>query len=668
MPPRHRDGSLTRTGQPQQETRIGASKTPPPPRLGLTVGITGHRTGHSAYANTIDAVAATLERIFAQLDAASAHAALPWGQANRAPVRLHSLLANGTDQVAARLALARGWGLVAPLPFGRRLNETINAQPATAADARLLLDGMEPADPVVAAQALSIRELAEQARLFELADQDERLTTLLLDRLDHPDDQERAQHCAAEISARVALAGRILIEQSDIVIGVWDGGTTANTGGTGHTIAAALDAGVPVVWINPSAPDDWRVLRAPEALATRSTVHAPGNEDALQALVRQVLVPDYDGHSGVETLDGERWHPASHPLASAYRRVETLFGGPVHISAFGLMRQDYTPPSGDYLPDEASGFDDRIAASVRNRFRWFDGVSARLSDAYRGGMTVNFILSSLAIVGGVAYLPVVSPAGKWGFALFELLLLCVILGITWVGLRQRWHGRWFETRRVAEYLRHAPVLLSVGAARATGRWPRGSETSWPEYYVRHVLRDVGLPQMTLTTGHLRAVLASMLDDHVTGQRDYHVDKAKRLRAAHHNLDRFSNLLFLTAVLSVATYLALRGMAAAGWVPLEFVDHSSKLFTLLGVLFPTFGAGIAGIRYFGDFERFAAISDVTARKLDSIHSRILMLSAAPDSELHYGRVADLAHATYDIVFAEIENWQSVFGGKHMSVPV
>lgn len=648
--------------------RDGAVSAPPPPRLRLTVGVTGHRAGHSAYTNNVDAVTATLDRIFAGLDAAVQSVAVPWGRDTLTPVRLHSLLANGTDQMAAQLALARGWDLVAPLPFGHRLNEAINAQPATAADARRLLAGEEPEDAAVAAQARAIRDLAGQAQLFELADQDDRIAALVLARLDAPDDHQLAQHAASEISVRVAQAGRILIEQSDIIIGVWDGGTTANIGGTGHTIAAALDAGAPVIWVDPARPDDWQVLHASEALAVRMNGTGESGPAALTALVEQALVPGDSDHPGVTTLDSERWRAASHPLASAYRRVEALFGGPAHLAALGRARQDYAPPAGHYAPDDTVDFAARVEAAVGNRFRWIDGVSARLSDAYRGGMTVNFLLSSLAIVGGVAYLPVVAPAGKWVFALFELLLLCVILAITWVGHRQRWHGRWFETRRLAEYLRHAPVLLTIGAARATGRWPRGSETSWPEFYVRHVLRDVGLPRMVVTSAKLRATLSDMLDRHVTGQRDYHVDKARRLKAVHHNLDRFSNLLFLTAVFSVATYLALRGVAAAGWIPVEAVDHSSKLFTLLGVLFPTFGAGIAGIRYFGDFERFAAISDVTARKLDSIHARITLLSAAPDDELHYGRVAELAHATYDIVFAEIENWQSVFGGKHMSVPV
>jgi len=81
-----------------------------------------------------------------------------------------------------------------------------------------------------------------------------------------------------------------------------------------------------------------------------------------------------------------------------------------------------------------------------------------------------------------------------------------------------------------------------------------------------------------------------------------------------------------------------------------------------------GGAFASIRYFGDFERFSAISRVTAEKLEAIHTRIAQLLAAPDGALDYGRVADLVHATDDVVVSEIESWQAVFGGKHVTVPV
>jgi len=106
----------------------------------------------------------------------------------------------------------------------------------------------------------------------------------------------------------------------------------------------------------------------------------------------------------------------------------------------------------------------------------------------------------------------------------------------------------------------------------------------------------------------------------------------------------------------------------GWLPHELPHKLSKLFTFLGVICPTIGASIAGMRYFGDFERFAAISEVTAEKLDNIHRRTQLLLTAPDGALDYARASELAQLVDDIVVAEIENWQSVFGGKVITVPV
>ena len=63
-----------------------------------------------------------------------------------------------------------------------------------------------------------------------------------------------------------------------------------------------------------------------------------------------------------------------------------------------------------------------------------------------------------------------------------------------------------------------------------------------------------------------------------------------------------------------------------------------------------------------------IVGVTAEKLEAIHTRIVQLLEGPDGALDYGRVADLVHATDDVVVSEIESWQAVFGGKHVTVPV
>jgi hypothetical protein len=668
---------------------------PPPPSVRLCVGVTGHRETNPAFAAHRAQIETALAQVLDLIATAVASEQPTPGAGSMAATRLHCLLADGADQLAATSALERGWELVVPLPFGLALNVAINAHPTTAADARALLSREESARGACSVEvrdrAERIRALAAQARLFELADRDDFITDLFLANLDNPSDARKAATFAAESSLRVALAGRVMIEQSDFLVAIWDGATRALLGGTGHTIQVALETGSPVVWVDANAPARWRILSGPEALAGIHEESAGGIDRSaeLQALVRRALQPaaarsthrKYRSPAGPETLARETLPARSNPCWHWYRRIEALFGADSFRARFRNLRQTYETPdaiaSGSAaglvshahaLPGQESGYVASIENAILRRFAWADGVSAKLSDTYRGGMIANFLLAPLAIIGGIAYLPFATSDSKWLFASFELALLATILAITLTGQQRRWHGRWFETRRVAEYLRHAPILLLLGVARAPGRWPLGTETSWPEWYGRHALRDVGLPRVTITQGYLKQAADKLLHEHVVRQRDYHVGKARRLAAAHHNLDTLSAVMFALAVVSVAAYLALKGGGVLRWWPSSVAEQSSYVFTFLGVLLPTLGGAFASIRYFGDFERFSAISKVTAEKLDAIHTRIAQLLAAPDTALDYGRVADLVHATDDVVVSEIESWQAVFGGKHVTVPV
>jgi hypothetical protein len=659
---------------------------PPRTSVRLCLGVTGHRADNPAFAGNRERIEASLAGILDRIAAAVDAAPLVFGPDSKAPPRLHTLLADGVDQMAAEMALARGWELVAPLPFGRRLNEAINGQAEAVSDARALLAGEAPCVEAVQARVQAIRELAAKAHVFELAEQDAELAGLLLARLEAPADAAKAQLFAARASERVALAGRVLIEQSDIIIAVWDGVTTANGGGTGHTIAAALDLGAAVIWIDPDAPDDWRILSAPESLASLRAIAPPEDPGAaIDVLVRDVMMPDAREAEPLRRMrvhapEREPWRPRSSPFWHAYRRVEALFEGEKGRSPFRSLTQVYETPEAivagsgarlmealSSLPDADNELTRRIGAKVLGWFAWGDGISSRLSDSYRSGMVIAFLLAAVAVVGGVAYLPVVSPDHKWPFALFEFGVLVNVLAITVIGQRRRWHDRWFETRRASEYLRQAPLLLALGVARAPGRWPRGSQTSWPEWWARQMLRGVGLPRTVITPAYLRSVLSGLLGDHVARQRDYHRAKARRLTAVHHNLDRLSERLFQTAVVSVTAYLIMKFGGILDRLDVETTDRIAELFTVLGVALPTFAGAIAAIRYFGDFERFAAISEVTAEKLDALHGRIALLLSAPDGALDYARVADLAHGADQIVITEIENWQAVFGGKHISLP-
>jgi hypothetical protein len=682
----------------------------PPERLSL--GVTGHRDGHPGFTANAGRIGSVVGGL---LDLMSQEAGQQPSAVAAAPVavRLHSMLAPGADTLLATQALGRGWELVVPLPLGATLYGAVNAMPGSAAEARALL----AADPRMAGPAAgrmaTFRALCGRASVFELAERDEIMGAAFLAALDNPGDGALAEIYRADLSERIALAARLVIEQSDLLIAIWDGARTTFVGGTGHTVAVALEAGVPVIWIDPAEPEAWRIMRSPEALATaqamrqarnasgRHASHAGGSAGArdeageevyLRGLVRAALGREGDravthgtGHDrssvGASSLDVRHWRGHSSAVWHGYRRVEALFGGRQAGRPWRSLRQTYPTPEAFTAGEGAAvlaaaraiagsdpAFMERLERGVMGRFAWADGISSQLSDKSRGGMMINFVLSACAIIGGVAYLPLTGGHVKWPFALFELVLLAGILAITFMGQAGRWHGRWFETRRVAEYLRLAPVLLALGVSRPVGRWSVGANTSWPEHHARQAMRAAGLPGMVVTTRILREGLIGLLDAHVAAQRDYHRVKARRLSSVHHGLDRLSERMFQVAVLAVAIYLAVFAGSVAGLVSSGATTTAAKTFTFLGVALPTLGGAIAGIRYFGDFERFAAISEVTAGKLAAIHERILLLASAPDAALTYAAVSALVHACDDVVVSEIESWQAVFAGKHITVPV
>ena len=162
---------------------ISGAQALPPARLGIA--ITGHRVGNAAFDTNLDAIQAALSGICSTIDqVVSRHE-------HAAPVRLNALFANGSDLLAVDEAVARGWEIVAPLPFGLRLNTAINAHPRSTADARALIAGETSGEPVASAYAARVEALTSGATRFELAEQDEHIAALFVATLDNPaDDME----------------------------------------------------------------------------------------------------------------------------------------------------------------------------------------------------------------------------------------------------------------------------------------------------------------------------------------------------------------------------------------------------------------------------------------------------------------------------------------------
>ncbi|WAT17010.1 hypothetical protein OZN62_08650 [Aurantiacibacter sp. MUD11] len=633
----------------------------------LSLAVTGHRRNNAQLKANLPAVEKALISLFEQIDAR-----LDAARDDLGPVILHNLMADGIDQITSEAALARGWELAIPLPFGRALNAAINLHPASPDEAKALLNGEAVRDQDLAGRSAHLDQLLAQARVFELADRDEDIAELYLSMLQHPDDVERRSAFETQSNDQVALAGRVMIERADLLLAVWDGKISNLRGGTGHTVRTALNMGTPVLLIDPSQPEVWSILSRPEDMFG-GRLHDLEQLHGIIDTAVGLTSPDM-----VSKIDREQWHLRSSRLWALYRGIERAFGSdardgtrlvtkyerPDEIaegSAAGLVQAAKRLPNVDQR--QLSG----ILGGVIPQFAWADGISSWLSDAYRSGMCLNFILAAFAVIIGAAYLPLGLADHKWLFASAELLLLLMIVFITIIGKRHKWHARWFETRRVAEYLRHGPIMSLLGISRPAGRWPRSEGSAWPEHYSKHSLRAVGLPHLALDRDYLRTALSGLLQPHVEQQRSYHSAKASRLLNVNRRLDKIAEGLFILAILSVSLYLALKAGAALGLLPYAWPTAISMTLTFCGIAFPTLGASIAGIRFFADFERFAAISQATAGKLEQVDERIGLLLGGADHAISFATVSELAHAVDQIVIEELENWQAVFSGKHISLP-
>jgi hypothetical protein len=112
--------------------------------------------------------------------------------------------------------------------------------------------------------------------------------------------------------------------------------------------------------------------------------------------------------------------------------------------------------SRDFLPN---GMAPEQVETLAAAYGWADSLGLYYAQTFRGAYVMNFMLSALAVVFAALSL-LISP--KWLFVSLEVVCIVVVLINTSIGFRQNWHDRWLESREVAERLRGALPLWSLG--------------------------------------------------------------------------------------------------------------------------------------------------------------------------------------------------------------
>ena len=213
----------------------------------ISVGITGHRW-NKIPSGEVGRISEQLKLVFAAIDLAVQQSRRGGSKFHSPIVRLVSGLAEGADQMAIR-SRPKGWAVDAILPFprARYLEDFAPAHATGGIDRRLEFES-------ALAQARSIVELPDQG-----------------------DAVRGYQHL-----------GEALLQESNLLVAVWDGDPAAGPGGTETVVTRALESGIPVVWICS------RQDRAPQLLSPPTEAGDPptkglASADAIHKTIEKIF-------------------------------------------------------------------------------------------------------------------------------------------------------------------------------------------------------------------------------------------------------------------------------------------------------------------------------------------------------------------------------------------
>jgi hypothetical protein len=477
---------------PLAETPPDHAVAPPRPVMAFQIGITGHRALSDCNPQALQAAAAGLFRSLRaevlRLYAADQASDTPLYQPTQPVLRVISGLAEGSDAILAEAALAEGWILVAALPF---------------AHAEFVLD-FEPGPTRERFQAL----LNQASVVCEL---------------------DGSRRRGGEPYSHV---GEQIIEQSDLLLAIWDGLPPRGPGGTGDVVQQAIERGLPTAILPVAGP----------VATTWRNVGAGGQTSILQA----ALLPPADdtGFPGAYFRDAPRG-------AGLARLAVRGFEATVLVGARSVETAATLPTTP--APDTDS--------ALLSCFLPADHLATEYAARYRAAGLMRYGLILPATAG--AFVAFYGP--QWlqaqGF-LLQFAALVAVLAFTTHGGWERAQGRFIAYRALAEYLRSARILAPLGAiARRPGAAAYQTRAAdWTAWYERAVVRAAGLRSGFLDAVEIKAA-AAFVRRQTQLQLEYLLNRAARCTAMARRLRLIGITLFLCGLgcEAIRTVLLLNGL-------------------------------------------------------------------------------------------------------------
>jgi hypothetical protein len=450
---------------------------------------------------------------------------------------------------------------------------------------------------------------------------------------------------AGEYDAYVPLA-TVLVEQSDVLIAVWDGRRARGVGGTAEVVQHARRESVPIIRIDPAAPaTPWLeelsspeggrldgLARLPAMLATLLAAPAP------DPILSQFLAVDFPRRPRSRLYDRLVQSVASTPAPTA----GTIPADPAEQCG-AAWRATWTE-----LPERRR---DEVIGRFAEGHGWADAAAVWYGASFRQSFTAIFLLTVLAVMAagiGAAEFEALGPIPEG----IEVLLLLAVLHFVRQGRQARSQDRWLQFRSLAERIRHLAMLWPLARTTPLVRVPeairpatrgRSDPEGWVAWYLRAVAREAGLIGGTLDAAHTRATRDWFLAAELLPQQRFHESVAARSSRIHHPMEAWAErFVVLAVVLAVARLTGMVGFVTAdllGWTAPRILAAEAILNPALhaaAVTLPALAAGIHGFLGTADFEGSVLRSGGIAPQLGRLADRMRWIQ--PIDLLEVGQMA------------------------------
>lgn len=643
-------------------------EAPPRARIAFRVGVVGHRPNklpktdaalesiRARITEVLGAVTKTVRDFSVSADAAF-YADLP------PVVRAVSPLAEGVDRMFASAALDLGCELCCPMPFARAEFE----------------NDFAPGD------ALEGRSLETFQHLLARASENAGLTAF---ELDGSRDNEGSAY---------AVAARIVLNQSDLLVAVWDGRASSGAGGTLDTIEQALRYHVPVLWIDAEVDaaasgeaawmfvQSWSDLNAApgeiRAQPRRLSAAGRGEDDALARVIETIVLGELAPPSSdrnIHMVADERTRALDYfaerrprfNVAIVWKAFRDLLGEgkisppDVRVEDFvEQVRRQWPADPADVPPDSKAPSAATLWTNARLRahYAWADKRANLYGDAHRSAFVTVSLLAVLAVF--LAFVPIAAGrAAGWegGWILAEFLCLMVIVGVVMGGGTRRWHLRWLEYRVLAELVRQLSILAPLGGGRPLPSRQAhlavyGDPTrSWMYWQMHAIGRAVGVPDVVVDQAYVREHAHRLLDI-AEDQLAYHKHSQKRLATIHHRLQRIALFVFGLSIVAIVVHFGFVAMGdESRW------SATGRWLVLVSALAPTFGASLASINNQGEFARLEKRSGAMVVGLGGMREALRAMVDRLDAgeTVTVAEVTDRASRMVAMMLEENADWRVV----------